>query len=103
MNAVVAAVEPCPFWRGPYRGLVSKCVLRSYGNNLSQRSEAVRGSARISFEVSFTARVFTAEELKDFLRAKNDLQTNGVSMEFTTVLQPGNQTEETTTGDSVQP
>jgi hypothetical protein len=47
--------------------------------------------------------VFTAEELKDFLRAKNDLQTNGVSMEFTTVLQPGNQTEETTTGDSVQP
>lgn len=103
MNAVAAAVEPCPFWRGPYRGLVSKCVLRSYGNNLSQRSEAVRGSARISFEVSFTARVFTAEELKDFLRAKNDLQTNGVSMEFTTVLQPGNKTEETTTGDSVQP
>lgn len=93
MHAVAAVVEPCPFWQGPYQGLVSKCVLRSYSNNLSERSETSRGSARITFEVSFTAKIDRTAATKDFLRANNEIQTGSQSMDFQTVLRPGAQTQ----------
>lgn len=89
MNSVVSVIEPCPFWKGPYSGLVSKCVLRSYNNNLSERTETSRGSARIVFEVSFTARVYKTGPTKDFLRAKNKLSADGGDpVEFTTNVRP---------------
>ena len=87
MNAVAAVIEPCPFWKGPYQGLVSKCVLRSYANNLSSRSETERGTARISFEVSFTAKIDRYSPEKDFMRAKNALSSDhGDPMRFETDL-----------------
>ena len=89
MNAVVSVVEPCPYWKGPYGGLVSKCVLRSYANNLSEKSDAARGSARITFEVSFTAHIDKTAPTKDFLRAKNKFSADGGDpMEFTTNVRP---------------
>ena len=100
MHAVAAVVEPCPFWDGPYQGLVSKCVLRSYSNNLSVRSETSRGSARITFEVSFTAKIDRSAATKDFLRANNSIKTGSQSMDFTTVLRPGEQATAETADDS---
>lgn len=100
MHAVAAVVEPCPFWNGPYQGLVSKCVLRSYSNNLSVRSETSRGSARITFEVSFTAKIDRSAATRDFLRANNSIKTGSQSMDFTTVLRPGEQATAETADDS---
>lgn len=100
MHAVAAVVEPCPYWEGPYRGLVTKCVLRSYGNNLSARAETTRGAATLTFEVSFTAKIDRSAATKDFLRANNSIETGGQSMDFTTVLRPGNQAEAETAEDS---
>lgn len=100
MHAVAAVVEPCPFWEGPYRGLVTKCVLRSYVNNLSARAETTRGAATLTFEVSFTAKIDRSAATKDFLRANNSIETGGQSMDFTTVLRPGNQAEAETAEDS---
>lgn len=100
MHAVAAVVEPCPFWEGPYRGLVTKCVLRSYVNNLSARAETTRGAATLTFEVSFTAKIDRSAAMKDFLRANNSIETGGQSMDFTTVLRPGNQAEAETAEDS---
>lgn len=93
MHAVAAVVEPCPYWEGPYRGLVTKCVLRSYVNNLSARAETTRGAATLTFEVSFTAKIDRSAATKDFLRANNSIETGGQSMDFTTVLRPGEQAE----------
>ena len=93
MHAVAAVVEPCPYWEGPYRGLVTKCVLRSYENNLSARAETTRGAATLTFEVSFTAKIDRSAATKDFLRANNSIETGGQSMDFTTVLRPGEQAE----------
>lgn len=93
MHAVAAVVEPCPYWEGPYRGLVTKCVLRSYVNNLSVRSETTRGAATLTFEVSFTAKIDRSAATKDFLRANNSIQTGSQSMDFQTVLRPGEQAE----------
>jgi len=91
-NAIVAAIDPCKWWKGPYQGLVTKCVLRSYANNLSDRTETERGSARITFEVSFTIHVDKTAPTVDFLRAKNEVKVdgNGESMSFTTNLRPTN-------------
>ena len=101
MNSVCSVVEPCPYWVGPYGGLVSKCVLRSYRNNLSERSETERGFARITFEVSFTAKIDRTAATKDFLRANNELKTGSRSMDFVTELRPGEQqAEASTAGDS---
>lgn len=100
MHAVAAVVEPCPYWEGPYRGLVTKCVLRSYVNNLSARAETTRGAATLTFEVSFTAKIDRSAATKDFLRANNSIETGGQSMDFTTVLRPGNQAEAETAEDS---
>lgn len=100
MHAVAAVVEPCPFWQGPYQGLVNKCVLRSYSNNLSERSETSRGSARMTFEVSFTAKIDRTAATKDFLRANNEIKSGGQSMDFTTVLRPGAQAEAETADES---
>jgi hypothetical protein len=100
MHAVAAVVEPCPFWNGPYQGLVSKCVLRSYSNNLSVRSETSRGSARMTFEVSFTAKIDRSAATRDFLRANNSIKTGSQSMDFTTVLRPGEQATAETADDS---
>lgn len=87
MHSVASVIEPCPFWRGPYQGMVTKCVLRSYSNNLSIRSETERGSARITFEVSFTAKIDRSAPEKDFLRAKNALSSDhGDPMRFETDL-----------------
>lgn len=93
MHAVAAVVEPCPYWEGPYRGLVTKCVLRSYVNNLSARAETTRGAATLTFEVSFTAKIDRSAATKDFLRANNSIQTGSQSMDFQTVLRPGEQAE----------
>lgn len=93
MHAVAAVVEPCPYWEGPYRGLVTKCVLRSYANNLSARAETTRGAAMLTFEVSFTAKIDRSAATKDFLRANNSIQTGSQSMDFQTVLRPGEQAE----------
>lgn len=93
MHAVVAVVEPCPYWEGPYRGLVTKCVLRSYVNNLSARAETTRGAATLTFEVSFTAKIDRSAATKDFLRANNSIETGSQSMDFQTVLRPGEQAE----------
>ena len=88
-NSVVATVDPCKYWKGPYSGLVSECKLRSYANNLSDRSETERGSARITFEISFTLHVDKTAPTTDFLRAKNTETTDGgASMTFTTKLRP---------------
>ena len=65
MHAVAAVIEPCPYWKGPYNGLVSRCVLRSYVNNLSVRSDTTRGAATITFEVSFTAKIDRTAATKD--------------------------------------
>lgn len=100
MHAVAAVVEPCPYWIGPYQGLVSRCVLRSYSNNLSVRSETSRGSARLTFEVSFTAKIDKTAATKDFVRANNELKTGNQSMDFTTVLRPDFQAEAETADDS---
>ncbi len=93
MHAVAAVVEPCPYWKGPYNGLVSRCVLRSYVNNLSVRSDTTRGAATITFEVSFTAKIDRTAATKDWLRANNTIQTGSQSIDFTTELRPGNQAE----------
>lgn len=93
MHAVAAVIEPCPYWKGPYNGLVSRCVLRSYVNNLSVRSETTRGAATITFEVSFTAKIDRTAATKDWLRANNTIQTGSQSIDFTTELRPGNQAE----------
>lgn len=93
MHAVAAVIEPCPYWKGPYNGLVSRCVLRSYVNNLSVRSDTTRGSATITFEVSFTAKIDRTAATKDWLRANNTIQTGSQSMDFQTVLRPGEQAE----------
>ena len=101
MHAVAAVVEPCPYWVGPYNGIVSKCVLRSYSNNLSERSETSRGWARLTFEVSFTAKIDRTAATKDFLRANNELKNGSQSMTFVTELRPGEQqAEASTAGDS---
>ena len=89
MHAVAAVIEPCPYWNGPYQGLVSRCVLRSYSNNLSARSEASRGAATLTFEVSFTAKIDRTAATKEFMRANNAVKTGSQSMDFTTVLRPG--------------
>lgn len=87
MNAIVSVVEPCPFWKGPYEGLVRKCVLKSYNTNLAERAETERGFARITFEVSFTVKVDRSAPTKDFLRAKNSMSADGGdNIEFTTNL-----------------
>ena len=93
MHAVAAVIEPCPYWKGPYNGLVSRCVLRSYVNNLSVRSDTTRGAATITFEVSFTAKIDRTAATKDWLRANNTIQTGSQSIDFTTELRPGNQAE----------
>lgn len=93
MHAVAAVIEPCPYWNGPYQGLVSRCVLRSYVNNLSVRSDTTRGAATITFEVSFTAKIDRTAATKDWLRANNTIQTGSQSIDFTTELRPGNQAE----------
>ncbi|WP_405343501.1 hypothetical protein [Fibrobacter sp.] len=93
MHAVAAVIDPCPYWDGPYQGLVTKCVLRSYVNNLSVRSETTRGAATITFEVSFTAKIDRSAATKDFLRANNSIKTGSQSMDFQTVLRPGEQAE----------
>ena len=93
MHAVAAVIEPCPYWEGPYRGLVTKCVLRSYVNNLSARAETTRGAATLTFEVSFTAKIDRSAATKDFLRANNSIETGSQSMDFQTVLRPGEQAE----------
>ncbi len=93
MHAVAAVIEPCPYWKGPYNGLVSRCVLRSYVNNLSVRSDTTRGAATITFEVSFTAKIDRTAATKDWLRANNTIQTGCQSIDFTTELRPGNQAE----------
>lgn len=101
MHAVAAVVEPCPYWVGPYNGIVSKCVLRSYSNNLSERSETSWGWARLTFEVSFTAKIDRTAATKDFLRANNELKNGSQSMTFVTELRPGEQqAEASTAGDS---
>ena len=100
MHAVAAVIDPCPYWKGPYQGLVSKCVLRSYTNNLSERSETTRGAATISFEVSFTAKIDRTAATKDWLRANNTITTGSQSIEFTTELRPGNQAEAETADNS---
>lgn len=100
MHAVAAVIEPCPYWEGPYQGLVTKCVLRSYVNNLSTRSETTRGAATITFEVSFTAKIDRSAATKDFLRANNMIKTGSQSIEFTTELRPGNQAEAETADNS---
>lgn len=93
MHAIAAVIEPCPYWKGPYNGLVSRCVLRSYVNNLSVRSDTTRGAATITFEVSFTAKIDRTAATKDWLRANNTIQTGSQSIDFTTELRPGNQAE----------
>lgn len=100
MHAVAAVIDPCPYWKGPYQGLVSKCVLRSYTNNLSERSETTRGAATITFEVSFTAKIDRTAATKDWLRANNTIKTGSQSIEFTTELRPGNQAEAETADNS---
>ena len=100
MHAVVAVIDPCPYWDGPYQGLVTKCVLRSYVNNLSVRSETTRGAATITFEVSFTAKIDRSAATKDFLRANNSIKTGSQSMDFQTVLRPGEQAEAETADNS---
>lgn len=87
MHAVAAVVEPCPYWAGPYQGIVSKCVLRSYSNNLSSRSEAERGAANLTFDVKFTAKIDHTAATKDFRQAHNSVTTGTQSMDWTTVLQ----------------
>lgn len=90
-NAIIAAIDPCKSWKGPYEGLVSKCVLRSYANNLSdpERTETDRGSARISFEVSFTIHVDKTAPTRDWLRAKNSVAADGgEALNFETKLRP---------------
>ncbi len=88
-NSVIAAIDPCKDWKGPYAGLVSKCVLRSYTNNLSDRTETERGSARISFEVQFTMHVDKTAPTRDWLRAKNAISTDGSEpLDFETKLRP---------------
>ena len=93
MHAVAAVIDSCPYWNGPYQGLVSRCVLRSYVNNLSVRSDTTRGAATITFEVSFTAKIDRTAATKDWLRANNTIQTGSQSIDFTTELRPGNQAE----------
>lgn len=100
MHAVAAVIDPCPYWEGPYQGLVTKCVLRSYVNNLSVRSEATRGAATLTFEVSFTAKIDRSAATKDFLRANNSIKTGSQSMDFQTVLRPGEQAEAETADNS---
>lgn len=100
MHAVAAVIEPCPYWKGPYNGLVSRCVLRSYVNNLSVRSDTTRGAATITFEVSFTAKIDRTAATKDWLRANNTIQTGSQSIDFTTELRPGNQAEAETADNS---
>lgn len=100
MQAVAAVIDPCPYWEGPYQGLVTKCVLRSYVNNLSVRSEATRGAATLTFEVSFTAKIDRSAATKDFLRANNSIKTGSQSMNFQTVLRPGEQAEAETADNS---
>lgn len=100
MHAVAAVIEPCPYWKGPYNGLVSRCVLRSYVNNLSVRSDTTRGTATITFEVSFTAKIDRTAATKDWLRANNTIQTGSQSIDFTTELRPGNQAEAETADNS---
>jgi hypothetical protein len=100
MHAVAAVIDPCPYWKGPYQGLVSKCVLRSYTNNLSERSETTRGAATITFEVSFTAKIDRTAATKEWLRANNTIKTGSQSIEFTTELRPGNQAEAETADNS---
>jgi len=100
MQAVAAVIDPCPYWEGPYQGLVTKCVLRSYVNNLSVRSEATRGAATLTFEVSFTAKIDRSAATKDFLRANNSIKTGSQSMDFQTVLRPGEQAEAETADNS---
>ena len=100
MHAVAAVIDPCPYWKGPYQGLVSKCVLRSYANNLSERSETTRGAATITFEVSFTAKIDRIAATKEWLRANNTVKTGSQSIEFTTELRPGNQAEAETADNS---
>ena len=100
MHAVAAVIDPCPYWKGPYQGLVSKCVLRSYTNNLSERSETTRGAATITFEVSFTAKIDRIAATKEWLRANNTVKTGSQSIEFTTELRPGNQAEAETADNS---
>jgi len=100
MHAVAAVIDPCPYWKGPYQGLVSKCVLRSYTNNLSERSETTRGAATITFEVSFTAKIDKTAATKEWLRANNTIKTGSQSIEFTTELRPGNQAEAETADNS---
>ena len=90
MNSIVSVVEPCPFWKGPYEGLVSKCVLKSYNTNLAERTETVRGMARITFRVSYTVKIDRTAPTKDFLRAKNAMSADGGdNIEFTTNLRTG--------------
>ena len=90
MNSIVSVVEPCPFWKGPYEGLVTKCVLKSYDTNLAERADTERGMARIAFEVSFTVKVDRTAPTKDFLRAKNAMSADGGdNIEFTTNLRTG--------------
>lgn len=100
MQAVAAVIDPCPYWEGPYQGLVTKCVLRSYVNNLSVRSETTRGAATLTFEVSFTAKIDRSAATKDFLRANNSIKTGSQSMDFQTVLRPGEQAEAETADNS---
>lgn len=100
MHAVAAVIDPCPYWEGPYQGLVTKCVLRSYVNNLSVRSETTRGAATLTFEVSFTAKIDRSAATKDFLRANNSIKTGSQSMDFQTVLRPGEQAEAETADNS---
>ena len=100
MQAVAAVIDPCPYWEGPYQGLVTKCVLRSYVNNLSVRSETTRGAATLTFVVSFTAKIDRSAATKDFLRANNSIKTGSQSMDFQTVLRPGKQAEAETADNS---
>lgn len=98
VKAVVETLSPIEKREGPYNGLVKRFVLKSIDNNLSQKGETERGSARIAFNVEFAACVTYGGPEDDFLKAKNafTIKTNllvkekvGLKEEGGAVLQTG--------------
>ncbi len=88
-KAIIDVIDPCRDWKGPYNGLVSKCVLKSYTNNLSSMGETDRGTARITYSVSFSVQIDKTAPVTDFLRAKNSMKNDGGdTIDFTTNLRP---------------
>lgn len=84
---IVAAVDPCADSKGPFEGLVKRCVLQSFERGLSEGSETERGAMRITFKAYGAVETWDMSAEDDFLTTENKLSVNdGDALMFNTKL-----------------